>query len=67
MLVELVFVAIVPVREPNLYVIVWVKLDDALEIVIVGLLSISAVVQLMELALGIVSRSNDLEPLQFTA
>jgi hypothetical protein len=54
MLVAVVFVAIVPVRDPNLYVMVWVKLDDALEIVIVGLLSMSALVQLMELARGIV-------------
>ena len=40
---------------------------NALLIVIVGLLSIFAIVQLMELALGIVSRANVLDPVAFTA
>ena len=64
--VDVVFVAIVPVRSPNVYVNVCVKLELALLILIVTALPILPLPHDTVDFLAIVSNVNDLDPVQLT-
>ena len=56
MLVAVVFVATVPLNEPNAQVTVWVKLEEARFMVMVGFPSMNALVAEIVLAAGSTAR-----------